>query len=99
MERQFGWIREKFLYHTGLYERRIIHGHSVTEENLGPEPYPNRIAMDSGAYRGGPLSAVRIASGEEISFLCAFGNDDDPIEVERLSEASQVMDYETLGIV
>ncbi|CAN7447225.1 metallophosphoesterase [Rhizobium sp. LjRoot98] len=87
------WIRGEFLFHSGEYERRIVHGHSVTDENLGAEPYPNRIGMDGGVYRGGPLCAVRIAIGETPRFIFAFGCDDDPIGVQHYSEADLAIEY------
>ncbi|CAN7707867.1 hypothetical protein LJR098_002620 [Rhizobium sp. LjRoot98] len=92
------WIREKFLCYTGPYERRVVHGHSITDENLGAEPYPNRIALDAGAYKGGPLCSVRIAGTEEPRFIFAFGYEDDPIIVEHHSEASLAIGYRKLGM-
>ena len=39
----------------------MVHGHTIVEL---PDVRANRIAIDTGAYRGGPLSALAI-DGEE----------------------------------
>ena len=41
--------------------RTVIHGHTIREE---PLVAPNRIAIDTGAYFSGRLTAVRIVPGE-----------------------------------
>ncbi len=49
------WIRDEFTQSTKWHGARIVHGHSpVSEVNV----LPNRIAVDTGAYRSGVLSAV-----------------------------------------
>lgn len=52
------WIREGFLGRTERFEKRVVHGHSWT----GPEPEvrSNRIGIDTGAFKTGVLTAVRI---------------------------------------
>ncbi len=56
------WIRDPFLDHRGLLEKRIVHGHTI-----GPEIVvrPHRIGIDTGAYAGRPLSAI-VLEGDEI---------------------------------
>ncbi|MFD1034576.1 metallophosphoesterase family protein [Sphingomonas hankookensis] len=49
------WIRAPFLDHTGRFERFVVHGHTVTAE---PDIRPNRIGIDTGAYRSGRLTAL-----------------------------------------
>lgn len=49
------WIRNRFLDHTEPFERFIVHGHTITE---GVDEQPNRLGIDTGAYLGGPLTAV-----------------------------------------
>ncbi len=49
------WIRAPFLDHGGRFERFVVHGHTVTAE---PEVRPNRIGIDTGAYRSGQLTAL-----------------------------------------
>jgi serine/threonine protein phosphatase 1 len=90
-ERDVRWIREPFLNCREMFEKRIIHGHTVTDENLGAEVYRNRIAMDAGAVLGGPLCAVVIAGDRPLRFL--FANDgDDPTRLRQYMEADLVVD-------
>ena len=56
-ERALLWIRDPFLHHDGALERVIVHGHTPCEE---PELLGWRINADTGAYSGGPLTAVRL---------------------------------------
>ena len=42
-----------------------VHGHTIR----GPEVLPHRIAIDSGAYRTGVLTAVQLAD-ERLRFFC-----------------------------
>ena len=49
------WIREPFLSHAKPLAKMIVHGHTI-EESV--KRYPHRIAVDTGAYNGGTLSAV-----------------------------------------
>lgn len=49
------WIRDPFLDHRGLLEKRIVHGHTVSEE---VEWLPHRIGIDTGAYTSGRLTAL-----------------------------------------
>ena len=39
----------------------IVHGHTIVKT---PEVLSNRIAVDTGTYEGGPLTAVRLGAGE-----------------------------------
>lgn len=50
-------IREPFLSNTGPFPRRIVHGHTVTND---PEVLPHRISVDTGAYATGRLTAAVI---------------------------------------
>lgn len=60
--RDLMWIREEFLQHTDRFEKRIVHGHSWTAAK--PEILHNRINIDTGAFKTGVLTAVRIQDGE-----------------------------------
>lgn len=51
------WIRDRFLSHVEPFERFVIHGHTITET---VDEQPNRIGIDTGAYLGGPLTAVAL---------------------------------------
>jgi len=63
------WIREPFLSSTRDYESLIVHGHSVSAE---VEVRPNRIGIDTGAWKTGVLTALWI-DGDERGFLEARG--------------------------
>ena len=49
------WIREGFLDVTAPFEKVIVHGHTIVPD---VEELPNRIALDTGAYRSGKLTAM-----------------------------------------
>jgi serine/threonine protein phosphatase 1 len=49
------WIRNDFLDHKGDHGAFIVHGHSISTE---PDIQPNRLGIDTGAYRSGTLTAL-----------------------------------------
>ncbi|WP_413720855.1 metallophosphoesterase family protein [Silicimonas sp. MF1-12-2] len=55
-------IRDAFLEHGGPFEKCIVHGHTAVD---AVEIGPDRIAVDTGAYGTGLLSAVRLAPNEK----------------------------------
>ena len=64
--REFLWLREPFLSTRDWQQPfAVVHGHTIR----GPEVHPHRIAIDSGVYRTGVLTAVEIA-GERLRFWC-----------------------------
>ena len=67
------WIREEFLAFDGLLPRRVVHGHTIMGDR--PVVKPNRISIDTGAYRSGILTAV-VIDGAEVAFLQAVGEPD-----------------------
>jgi len=67
------WIRREFLDYPGLYEKVVVHGHTPAPE---PETMPNRINVDTGAFRSGRLSAVMIDGGEK-ELMDVSGTPDD----------------------
>ena len=54
-ERDLMWIREPFLSSGRDFGLRVVHGHTVVEEAVIA---PNRIGLDTGAYRSGRLTAL-----------------------------------------
>lgn len=65
------WIRDEFLNYTGAHEKIIVHGHTITASRR-PEIRSNRIALDTGAYATGILSALAIFfqhDTQQTSFL------------------------------
>ncbi len=59
------WIREPFLADERDHGQVIVHGHTISEQ---VEQLPNRIGIDTGAYRTGVLTALGI-EGTERWFL------------------------------
>ncbi|MCJ8192020.1 metallophosphoesterase family protein [Sphingomicrobium aestuariivivum] len=64
-KRDLVWIREEFLSSKADHGVRVVHGHTVTEK---PQKKKNRIAIDTGCYASGRLTAVRL-EGHEVDFL------------------------------
>jgi serine/threonine protein phosphatase 1 len=65
--RDLRWIREGFLDDLTDHGVMVVHGHTIVER---PEQHPNRIAIDTGAYRNGTLTAIGL-EGKERWFLSA----------------------------
>ena len=59
------WIREPFLSSTMNFGFKVVHGHTIVPE---VEHHPNRIDVDTGAVRGGPLSCL-VLEGEDVALL------------------------------
>jgi serine/threonine protein phosphatase 1 len=55
------WIREQFLDDATDHGMVVVHGHTIS---ASVEERPNRIGVDTGAYRTGRLTAVAIEGGE-----------------------------------
>lgn len=49
------WIREGFIDDRSDHGLCVIHGHTIVD---GPEQHSNRIAVDTGAYKNGVLTAI-----------------------------------------
>jgi serine/threonine protein phosphatase 1 len=65
--RDLRWIRGEFLDTGQDFGAVVVHGHTITDTVTEKA---NRIGLDTGAYRTGILSAVRI-EGAQRSFLSA----------------------------
>jgi serine/threonine protein phosphatase 1 len=63
------WIREAFLLDPSDHGVVVVHGHTVTA-SMTPEIHANRIAIDTGAVLGGPLTCV-VLEGTGVRFLAA----------------------------
>lgn len=59
--RDLRWIRDGFLNSNKNFGVVVVHGHTVSEE---VEFHHNRIGVDTGAYRTGRLSAIRLEDDE-----------------------------------
>jgi serine/threonine protein phosphatase 1 len=64
------WIREPFLMDESDHGCVVVHGHTITRE---VEERPNRIGIDTGAYRSGVLTALAI-EGTDRWLLDTRGN-------------------------
>jgi serine/threonine protein phosphatase 1 len=63
------WIRDEFLYDETDHEAMVVHGHSISAE---VEMKPNRIGIDTGAYRSGVLTALYL-EGTRRQILATAG--------------------------
>ncbi|MGI4730520.1 MAG: metallophosphoesterase [Janthinobacterium lividum] len=59
--RDLRWIRDEFLTAADDFGAVVVHGHSISEE---PELLANRIGIDTGAYRTGRLTILRLEGSE-----------------------------------
>jgi serine/threonine protein phosphatase 1 len=64
------WIRQEFLADRRDHGALVVHGHTPVPE---VELHPNRLAIDTGAAYGGPLSAVAIEPGGAVFLLTPAG--------------------------
>ena len=55
------WIREPFLFDETDHGFVVVHGHTICDQ---VEERPNRIGIDTGAYRTGVLTALAIEGAE-----------------------------------
>jgi len=55
------WIREPFLLDESDHGFVVVHGHTISN---GTDERPNRIGIDTGAYRTGTLTALAIEGNE-----------------------------------
>ena len=72
------WIREPFLRHKGDHGHVVVHGHTIEEEIV---ERPNRIGIDTGAFRTGRLTAL-VLEGDRRRFIQTVERDG-AIGIER----------------
>lgn len=63
------WIREEFLDDERDHGAMIVHGHTIYDD---VDEWPNRIGIDTGAYKSGVLTAIAI-EGRERRYLKTNG--------------------------
>jgi serine/threonine protein phosphatase 1 len=51
------WIREKFIYTTQSFGKRVVFGHTPFDE---PLVEPNKIGIDTGAVFGNKLTCLQL---------------------------------------
>jgi serine/threonine protein phosphatase 1 len=59
------WSRERFLASKRRFSHRVVHGHTPVERPYADE---RRVAVDTGAYASGVLTAARF-EGADVTFL------------------------------
>lgn len=59
------WARDRFIASRRPFSHRVVHGHTPVEK---PYMDQRRIAVDTGAYASGELTAARF-EGEDVSFV------------------------------
>jgi len=59
------WVRERFIASRRPFSHRVVHGHTPVDKPYIDE---RRIAVDTGAYASGTLTAARFV-GEDVSFV------------------------------
>jgi len=63
------WIRDEFLKDDRDHGAMIVHGHTICDD---VDEWPNRIGIDTGAYRSGILTAI-VLEGQERRYLKTSG--------------------------
>ncbi|RVQ66615.1 serine/threonine protein phosphatase [Croceicoccus ponticola] len=60
------WIREPFLSHPAALDVCVVHGHTIRNDVdiHAPRRWPNRIGIDTGAFRTGKLTAVGLQGAD-----------------------------------
>lgn len=78
------WIRHEFLESRADHGRIVVHGHTITKFEL-PEVRSNRIAIDTGAFDSGRLTAAWFKPDGSSGFTMAegarMGEDPAPIRI------------------
>jgi serine/threonine protein phosphatase 1 len=59
------WIRDEFLSSSHHHGKRVVHGHTPVPH---PDVLPNRINIDTGAWRSGTLTCA-VLEGTSVQFL------------------------------
>ncbi len=62
------WTRKPFLQSEKRAKKIIVHGHSITDD-YKPQVKPNRIAVDTGAFASGSLTACVLKGREKPRFI------------------------------
>ncbi|WP_416066546.1 metallophosphoesterase [Rhizobium sp. ZK1] len=64
------WIRGEFLNSSASFGKIVVHGHTITASER-VEIFPNRIAIDTGAFATNILSALHISPSGDVAVLQA----------------------------
>ncbi len=77
------WIREPFLSSMDNFGFVVVHGHTIVDK---VERRPNRIAIDTGVARGGPLSCL-VLEGDSVATL----GPDGPVALPAPTESRSLL--------
>jgi serine/threonine protein phosphatase 1 len=77
------WITDDFLKSDLDHGMIVVHGHSVVDS--GPDLRPNRIGIDTGAFRTNRLTAIRIERGNVWFANTGGANDFQPLSTGDLA--------------
>ena len=83
--RDLKWIRKEFLESEADFGCIVVHGHSIAN---AVSERPNRIGIDTGAYRSGVLTALRV-EGAERSWLQTNGAPSEVVDIGRGSTKAE----------
>lgn len=64
------WIRDDFLHDERDHGVMVVHGHTIQSE---VDEWPNRIGIDTGAYKSGVLTAI-VLEGRDRHYLRTNGS-------------------------
>lgn len=73
------WIREGFTKYQGDLGHIVVHGHTIFEDI---DEQPNRIGIDTGAYRSGRLTCM-VLEGSARRYIQAVGKEGGPVTIEK----------------
>ncbi len=82
--RETRWIREPFLTSRRRHSHMVVHGHTIVDDI---EERPNRIGIDTGAYRNGRLTAL-VLEGKTRRYLQAVEKKDGTLHIERKGDGA-----------
>lgn len=82
-KRDTRWIREPFLNSTRKHSHLVVHGHTIVEDIV---ERPNRIGIDTGAYRFGILTAL-VLEGSEQRYIQAIQKKNGKIAIQEKETA------------
>lgn len=66
--RDLMWARDAFVRSAQCADKIIVHGHTIAHD-FKPHVHPNRIGVDTGAYKTGVLTACVINGAEPARFI------------------------------
>ena len=82
-ERDLMWIRDKFLDFDGPLPHIFVHGHTPSPDFV-PVVKPNRIGIDTWAFRSDLLTCLRISPDQsELAFIAANGSSGGEYSIDK----------------